>query len=215
MARHGLDSGAPGGSQSSSGKLASGKAKPLRNIKSAHVLLFLLLLMGPFSIVRAQTDDEAALAGISARVQNYFSRQRPEWKHQSVTPMAPSHLTNIHQWEGVRILFDKQTREEWPVQLKVRVTIMLYPTEESAHAALEAFVTAQQRTRRKASAFAIGDEGYEWGIYLAAITFRKGRYLFFADTVAAPDFGAADKRGLATRVTEEVVKEVARAVSAT
>ena len=108
-------------------------------------------------------------------------------------------------------MIDKETREEWAVQLRMRVAITQYESVEQAHELI------QQPFQRgplvdgvqKPILFAVGDEGYKEGFRYNHIVFRRGRYVFNVSASATPDFGEENKRGLATGVVEELAKEIA------
>lgn len=177
-------------------------------------LILLLLLVGLCPKVAAQSN-EAELELISQRVLNHIGQKKPEWKHEMAPPMTGSKLVVIHSWSGLKTVIDKQTGEEWPVELKMRVAITQYESVEYAHRLIKdgSLRGLHLEEGRKPAPYTVGDEGYKWGYRGSQIAFRKGRYLFFVSAGATPDFGIESKRGLATGVTEELAKDIAAAVS--
>lgn len=182
----------------------------LRN-RFSHLILLPLLLASAVSNVAAQSN-EAELERVSQRVVSLVARKKPDWKHDVVPPMQPAKLVLIHNWSGTRIVIDKETKEEWPVQLRMRVAITQYESVEQAHATIEQpFQRGMLReVGPKPVLLAIGDEGYKWGFRYTNIAFRRGRYVFNISGVALPDLGEDDKRGLAARVAEELANAIAK-----
>ncbi|HEX8000273.1 MAG TPA: hypothetical protein VF528_17940 [Pyrinomonadaceae bacterium] len=175
-----------------------------------HLMLLLLLLASAVSNVVGQSN-EAELERVSQRVVSFVGKKKPDWKHEVVTPMYPAKLVLIHDWSGVITLIDRETGENWPVQLRMRVVITQYESVEHAHA------TIQQPLQRgmlrdagpKPVLLTIGDEGYKWGFRYNSVVFRRGRYVFNVNGTASPDIGEDDKRGLAGKMAEDLAGDIA------
>ena len=116
-----------------------------------------ILLLGAFLITHAQTSSE--LSTLGDRVVSHIQSQKPDWKYESVPPIAASADVIVQQWT-----LDNRS---------IRIAIIAHRSTPDAAAAISKLANEGQLRERFQG---LGDEGITWG--RGVVSFRKRNLTF-------------------------------------
>ena len=193
--------------------------KKLIQAKTLRIVLC-LLLTATFLPVNGQSA-ERDLERINEKLISYFREKKPEWVHETTTPLAapgskPSSTVAIHFWAGKKCLaieatIDGVERDDLPLPCKVKVSVLQAASPEKAEAEMKEFIGHEQLRKWKPIPLILGDEGYVWA--RSNVVFRKGRYKFYLSSFVNTYSYQVDSFEIEQEVTVAFAKDVAQAVS--
>ena len=174
-------------------------------MKNQVLSLFAILIL---LISTGLAQERPDLDTLDQKIQRYFEKALPGWKHERVEPIEGSQNVLVEFWSFAN--------------RKVKISILPHTTVEQAK---EEFKNYAKYGVNREALREVGDEATASGYGSSDIGFRRGKYMVYINTVADVD-SDSDARGLTQdqrfereksemrRLSREFAKYVAQALDA-